>query len=62
MRCECLACSTKFKTPLAFADHVCSAAAPQPLVRRSAKTRVTRMSFATLLQKDNVETKDVEPA
>jgi hypothetical protein len=55
MRCECLACGTQFKNSLAFADHLCEHAAPQPLVRKTVKTRLTRMSFDRLLQKDNTE-------
>jgi hypothetical protein len=56
MRCECLACGTRFKNSLSFADHVCEHATPQPLVRKTVKTRLTRMSFDRLLQKDNTET------
>ena len=51
MRCECLACGSKFKTPLAFSDHQCEKAGPKPLRRRTAS--LTRMSFSTLLQKSN---------
>ena len=55
MRCECLACGTQFKNSLAFSDHECERVSPDLPVRKSAKTHLTRKSFADLLQKSNTE-------
>ena len=56
MRCECLACGTKLKNSLAFADHECDRVSPYLPVRKPVKTRLTRKSFVDLLQKSNSET------
>jgi hypothetical protein len=56
MRCECLACGTKFKNSLAFADHECVTV---PVVE--TKKSVLGKTFTELLQKNNTKKVEKQP-
>jgi hypothetical protein len=58
MRCECLACGTKFKNSLAFSDHECERVSPDLPVRSRIDVNLTRRSLEALLRKSNSETKE----